>query len=232
MSDGIEIPVQVKILVQEIVKIEFEIQNNVQSIRQCEGPLSLLNDLNLKVKQKLHSLRQKVEGLEQVAFEQDKESDRLAILAAMQHHRKELSSLQASIRKANLASKAIIDKSEKDELLGGQASNVRNRTFSKENLAKTASNITQDLMSIARMMEGQVKQSEADMQILASSSAQVKDTQEEYKGLSGVIQTSKNLLNKYNRREVTDRLLIFFGLVLFFSTVLYILKKRLPIFGG
>jgi len=40
------------------------------------------------------------------------------------------------------------------------------RTFSKENLAKTASNITQDLMSIARMMEGQVKQSEADMQIL------------------------------------------------------------------
>ena len=66
----------------------------------------------------------------------------------------------------------------------------------------------------------------------AQSSSQVKDTQEEYKGLSGVIQTSKNLLNKYNRREVTDRLLIFFGLVLFFSTVLYILKKRLPIFGG
>ena len=61
MADGIEVPVQVKILVQEIVKIEFEIQNNVQSIRQCEGPLSLLNDLNLKVKQKLHSLRQKVE---------------------------------------------------------------------------------------------------------------------------------------------------------------------------
>lgn len=61
MADGIEVPVQVKILVQEIVKIEFEIQNNVQSIRQCEGPLSSLNDLNLKVKQKLHSLRQKVE---------------------------------------------------------------------------------------------------------------------------------------------------------------------------
>ena len=40
------------------------------------------------------------------------------------------------------------------------------RTFNKENLAKTSSNITQDLMSIARMMEGQVKQSEADMQIL------------------------------------------------------------------
>jgi len=61
MADGMDVPVQVKFLVQEIVKIEFEIQNNVQSIRQCEGSLSLLNDLNLKVKQKLHSLRQKVE---------------------------------------------------------------------------------------------------------------------------------------------------------------------------
>lgn len=61
MADGIEIPVQVKILVQEIVKNEFEIQNNVQRIRQCEGPLSVLNDLNLKVKQKVNSLRQKVE---------------------------------------------------------------------------------------------------------------------------------------------------------------------------
>lgn len=61
MADGIEVPVQVKIHVQEIVKVEFEIQNNVQSIRQCHGPLSLLNDLNLKVKQKINSLRQKVE---------------------------------------------------------------------------------------------------------------------------------------------------------------------------
>ena len=40
------------------------------------------------------------------------------------------------------------------------------RNFNKENLAKTASNITQDLMSIARMMESQVKQSEGDMQTL------------------------------------------------------------------
>lgn len=233
MADGIAIPVQVKIHVQEMVKTEFEIQNIIQDIRKCYGPLSLLNDINLKLKQKLNSLRQKVECLEQVAFEQDKESDRLAILAVMQHHRKELSNLQTSIRKANLDSKAIIDKSEKEELLGRQSSsNMRQRNFNKENLAKTASNITQDLRSIARMMESQVKQSEADMQTLASSSAQIKDTQDEYKGLSGIIQTSKNLLNKYNRREITDRLLIFFGLVLFFSTVLYILKKRLPIFGG
>lgn len=231
MADNSGIPVQARINIQEIVKIEFEVQNLVQDMKQCEGPQFVLNGLDLKVKQKMNSLKKKVESLEQVAIEQDKESDRLSILAAMQHHRKEISSLQVSIRKANLASKAIIDKNEKEELLGGKSSIVRQRNFSKENLAKTASNITQDLMSIARMMESRVKQSEEDMQMLASSSAQIKDTQEEFRGLTGIIQTSKNLLNKYNRREVTDRLLIFFGLVLFFSTVLYILKKRLPVFG-
>ncbi|XP_068708860.1 vesicle transport protein SEC20-like isoform X2 [Montipora foliosa] len=187
MVDNMEIPVQVKIHVQEIVKIEFEVQNLVQSIRLCEGPLGVLNDLDLKVKQKMKSLRQKVEGLEQLASEQDKESDRLSILAAMQHHRKEMLSLQGSIRKANLASRAFIDKSEKEELLGGKRSSIRQRNFSKENLAKTASNITQDLMSIARMMERQVKQNEADVQTLVSENIQttIMEGIANYGGLAG-----------------------------------------------
>lgn len=42
-------------------------------------------------------------------------------------------SLQVSIRKANLASKAIIDKNEKEELLGGKSSIVRQRyTYAKK----------------------------------------------------------------------------------------------------
>lgn len=61
MADNIEIPVQAKIHVQEIVKTEFEIQNLVQNIRQCQGPLNSLNDINLKVKLKVNSLRHKVE---------------------------------------------------------------------------------------------------------------------------------------------------------------------------
>lgn len=69
-----------------------------------------------------------------MATEQDKESDRLSILAAMQHHRKEISSLQVSIRKANLASKAIIDKNEKEELLGGKSSIVRQRYAKKKHV--------------------------------------------------------------------------------------------------
>ena len=41
------------------------------------------------------------------------------------------------------------------------------------------------------------------------------------------IDISTRLINKFGRREIVDKLLIIAGLVLFFSVVLYILKKRL-----
>ena len=59
------------------------------------------------------------------------------------------------------------------------------------------------------------------------SSGTLTDTHEEFKGMGGVIQTSRSLLTKYNRRELTDRLLIFLAVALFLATVLYILKKRI-----
>lgn len=67
MADG-NVPVQVKILVQEIVKIEFEIQNLVQEIRNCKGPLSSLDNLNFQVKKKLVSVRGKIEVHEEVKY--------------------------------------------------------------------------------------------------------------------------------------------------------------------
>lgn len=45
--------------------------------------------------------------------------------------------------------------------------------------------------------------------------------------MGGHIQHSHRLLTKYGRREFTDKLLIFLALVLFFGTVLYIMKKRI-----
>lgn len=45
--------------------------------------------------------------------------------------------------------------------------------------------------------------------------------------MTGTIHLGRKLILKYNRRELTDKLLIFLALALFLATVLYILKKRL-----
>ncbi|ERE69529.1 vesicle transport protein SEC20-like protein [Cricetulus griseus] len=101
------------------------------------------------------------------------------------------------------------------------------RKTTKESLAQTSSTITESLMGISRMMSQQVQQSEEAMQTLVSSSRTLLDANEEFKSMSGTIQLGRKLITKYNRRELTDKLLIFLALALFLATVLYIVKKRL-----
>ncbi len=60
-----------------------------------------------------------------------------------------------------------------------------------------------------------------------TSSTTVQETNEEFKNMTGTIHLGRKLILKYNRRELTDKLLIFLALALFLATVLYILKKRL-----
>ncbi|XP_004043061.1 vesicle transport protein SEC20 isoform X6 [Gorilla gorilla gorilla] len=164
--------------------------------------------------------------LEQLAKEQDKESEKQLLLQEVENHKKQMLSNQASWRKANLTCKIAIDNLEKAELLQG-GDLLRQRKTTKESLAQTSSTITESLMGISRMMAQQVQQSEEAMQSLVTSSRTILDANEEFKSMSGTIQLGRKLITKYNRRELTDKLLIFLALALFLATVLYIVKKRL-----
>ncbi|KAJ8266792.1 hypothetical protein GJAV_G00134740 [Gymnothorax javanicus] len=219
--------VHVRICGQEIIKYDLEIKALIQDIRDCPGPQSELMELNSKVKEKFGQLRLRIQNLEQLAKEQDKESDMLAIISETESHRKQMLSNQTAWRKANLACKLSIDRVEKDELLHGGDYAVRQRKTTKESLAQTSSDITESLMNISRMMSQQVQQSEETITTLATSSRTVLETNEEFKAMTGTIHLGRRLITKYNRRELTDKLLIFLALALFLSTVLYILKKRL-----
>ncbi|XP_053734932.1 vesicle transport protein SEC20-like isoform X1 [Synchiropus splendidus] len=219
--------VHVRICEQEILKYDLEIKALVQDIHQCSGPQSQLAALNTDVKQSFHLLRMRIQDLEQMAMEQDKELDKQELMGRVERHRKQMMSNQTAWRKANLACKLSIDNMEKQELLRGEDSVVRQRKLTKEGLAQTSSGITENLMSISRMMAQQVQQSEESMTTLATSSRTIQETNDEFKTMTGTIQLGRKLITKYNRRELTDKLLIFLALALFLATVLYILKKRL-----
>ncbi|XP_023700420.1 vesicle transport protein SEC20 [Paramormyrops kingsleyae] len=218
--------VHVGICGQEIIKYDLELKALIQDIGKCSGQSELM-DLNCKVKETFNQLRQRIQDMEHMAKEQDKESDVLAVLNETERHRKQMLSNQTAWRKANLACKLSIDNIEKDELFQGGDASVRQRKTTKESLAQTTSDITESLMNISRMMSQQVQQSEETMSSLATSSRTVLETHEEFKAMTGTIQLGRKLITKYNRRELTDKLLIFLALALFLATVLYILKKRL-----
>ncbi|XP_075712625.1 vesicle transport protein SEC20 [Rhinoderma darwinii] len=218
--------VHVEICHQEIVKYDLEIKALIQDIRECTGPISTLNDFNAQVKDKFRLLRLRIQDLEQMAKEQDKESDKQTLLKEMESHKKQMLSNQSVWRKANLSCKLAIDNAEKDELLEG-GDPTRQRKVTKENMAQSTCGITESLMSISRLMSQQVQQSEVTMHTLGTSSRTIQEANEEFKSMSGTIQLGRKLITKYNRRELTDKLLIFLALALFLGTVLYIVKKRL-----
>uniref|UniRef100_A0A4W5NKA9 BCL2 interacting protein 1 n=1 Tax=Hucho hucho TaxID=62062 RepID=A0A4W5NKA9_9TELE len=151
--------VHVRICGQEIIKYDLEIKALIQDIRECPGPQSVLMDFNSKVKEKLNQLRLRIQNMEQMAKEQDRETDKQAILGETESHRRQNLSNQTAWRKANLACKLSIDNLEKDQLLNGGDS-VRQRKATKESLVQTSGDITESLMSISRMMAQSVSQSE------------------------------------------------------------------------
>ncbi|XP_062309798.1 vesicle transport protein SEC20 [Osmerus eperlanus] len=219
--------VHVKICGQEIIKYDLEIKALIQDIRECPGPQAVLMDLNAQVKDKFNQLRLRIQNLEQMAKEQDRETDQQAILKETESQHRQMLSNQTAWRKANLACKLSIDMLEKDELLHGGDGNIRQRKATKKSLVQTSSDITESLMSISRMMSQQVMQSEDTIGTLSTSSRTVLETNEEFKNMTGTIHLGRKLILKYNRRELTDKLLIFLAMALFLATVLYILKKRL-----
>ncbi|XP_064603283.1 vesicle transport protein SEC20-like [Liolophura sinensis] len=219
--------VRVRVCLQEIVKLQLEITAFIQDIRECDGPLDRLMTINSEVRENLGNLKSKLQDLERMGNEQDKESDKQTILRDVQNHRKSMASTIVSLRQANLMANLAIDKKEKEDLLKG-STDVRKRNINnKESLVSSANSITESLMSLSKMMSGQVVQSQDTISSLESSSNTITGTREEFRSMSGHIQNSRKLLTKYNRREVTDKLLIFLALVFFFSTVLYIVKKRI-----
>ncbi|XP_055935259.1 vesicle transport protein SEC20-like [Argiope bruennichi] len=218
----------IRLIQQDIVKSDLQVKALVQDIRECKGPVEILNTLNMQVSEGMKSMKQAIEELELLAREQDKDSDKHNLLKDVEKYQKQYASNQFALRKANLATQALLDKQTKEELFERSTTAPRKRVRAdKESLSKQSSSITDNLLSIKNMMATQVKQSEESLHTLISSSGVVTDTREEFKTMGSIIHQSKTLLQKYGRREVTDKVLIVLAVIFFLTCVFYIVQKRL-----
>uniref|UniRef100_A0A8C2C4A0 BCL2 interacting protein 1a n=1 Tax=Cyprinus carpio TaxID=7962 RepID=A0A8C2C4A0_CYPCA len=169
----------------------------IAGCHECTGAQLKLADFSFQVKEKFNNLRRRIQDLEQMGKEQDKESDRYSI--------KTMLSCKTAWRKVSLACKLSIDWLEKDDLLNSEDMWIRHRKMSKESLTQTSCGITESLMSISRMMAQQVQQSEETM---TTSSRPVLETHEEFKAMTGTIQLGRKLIIIYNGKMACDVLLL------------------------
>lgn len=218
----------IRMIQQELVKADLKVKAFLQDIRECTGPVEVLNVLNMQVSENMKKMKVAIEELEIIAREQDKESNKTELLKEVDNYLKQYASNQFALRKANLACQALIDKQNKEELFERTSVVQRKRVRAdKESLAKQSSSITDGLVALNNMMAMQVKQSEESLHTLVSSSATVLDTKEEFKAMGSAIHQSKTLLQKYGRREVTDRVLIVLAVIFFVTCIIYVIQKRL-----
>ena len=82
-------------------------------------------------------------------------------------------------------------------------------------------------MELRSVLQQQVISSQHSTHTLVASSNQIAKTRTEMQGVGAAAQTASALISKYDRRELTDKVLIGTCLLLFFGVVFYIIQKRL-----
>jgi len=153
------------------------------------------------------------------------------IFEQLKVHEKEQQNLNDLFRKANIQSKSNLDKQrikEKEALLkGGEESQHIKEMNSKAAIMKTASDVTLRMRRTRQLISEEVQRSNVTMDVLAGSSKTIYNVRQEYGSLNNFIRSAKGLLTQIERREITDKLLILFGLVVFFLVVIFIMRKRM-----
>lgn len=140
--------------------------------------------------------------------------------------------LQA-FRKANISTMLEIEKLDKQELYEnaiGTETELRHRgttKHSRSSLIGQQDTVTDRMLSISRHLSETTQKSAATLETLVASSVNVKGTRDELQNTAGTITQSGKLLNKYGRRECTDKVLLFFAFAFFLACVIYIVQKRL-----
>lgn len=90
-----------------------------------------------------------------------------------------------------------------------------------------AQDVTESFMELRSMLQNQVRSSEASVHNLVASSSKISSTKIEMQAVGAAAKTSGALISKFERREMTDKVLIGACLLLYFGVVLYIIQKRL-----
>ncbi len=226
-------PLEVTEIQHELVKLNLQIKLVAEEFSGC-GDQFQMEAVNGRARNLLDLFRRRLKRLETLAREQVRPEDCRMLLRDVESHRTQLTACQAQFRQANLRCIADLQRVDKEELLSlsSQETTIRQRgatgvvNADASQMIRDSGKLTDDLSAISRQLAATVRRSAATVDELVESSQTVSDTRDEFHSMGAVIGQSRKLINKYGRRETTDRVLIFFAFAFFFACVFYVLRKR------
>ncbi|XP_050695997.1 vesicle transport protein SEC20-like isoform X2 [Eriocheir sinensis] len=223
--------VYLSVVRQDILKYDMMVKSLVQEIRELDGSQADLDDIGSLVRSRIAQLREQIEELKRLAQEEDNEDERCQLAEEAARSEKMLQDDHRAFRNALLAAQLTINQRSKDELLSKQPAegegegSVRQRR-TRELLLRDSSRLSEDLLTVTRLIQDNVQKSAHTVDTLVEGSQSLTSTHEELKTMGSVISQARKILNKYGRRENTDKLLIFLGLVFFLASCLVVVRNR------
>ena len=179
---------------------------------------------------KLAALRKCIERLDDYARDEGDQE----VFKEVDSHREQFSKTLQAFRKANISTMLEIEKVDKQELFAftPEKTELRKRlgnskSTTRSSLLSQQESVTERMLSISQHLSETTQKSAATLETLVQSSSSVEGTRDELLTTRGTISQSGKLLNKYGRRECTDKILIFFAFGFFLACVFYVVQKRL-----
>ncbi|KAM9962663.1 hypothetical protein ACTFIW_007442 [Dictyostelium discoideum] len=222
-----------KSIFKEINNIEYSIRDSFKSLSDCTSMLEIQN-LNTHIKSNLEKLNQLLKEANEKLYERNNTIEIEQSKKELQFHKEEYENLKVLQRKANLqTSKNLQEKYKQNKKLllsGSEKITQQSRFYSNQNskadLLKTSISLTDTLKRTRNFMNTQVSRSSDILHEINESSKIVDKTVNQQKEYENITTEGKSLLTKLKRRDMTDKLLIWFGLIVFLLVVVYILKVR------
>ncbi|KAJ7229143.1 Sec20-domain-containing protein [Mycena pura] len=205
---------------------EFQIPR----LRSCQGPLSLQQTLAAELREDVDTFARQIEALDVLVDDQRGSKNKRDLKAIVDDLSEKLVSLRRESRAALLSSKRTIDslsKSRREELLSSSAVSEKRNDKADDALMAASDDVTEAMQRTMALMQGELERSVHSAQILASSTATLRSTSSTHDTLTGVMDTSKQLISALQKSDWLDRVLIFAALSFFLLVVLFILKQRI-----
>ncbi|KAJ1965387.1 Vesicle transport protein S20 [Dimargaris xerosporica] len=223
--------------IETLGKNESELTQLIGALSAGVDSLQDQQDLSAIIREQHRNIHKVIQQLKTQAEELDRDADRQACLALLSDHEKHCTRTQQAIRQALLKSKQFLDRrarNERQELLKGasletvRANELRRRRAAEGSVVLGAANdVTESLRRTTQLMSSEIDHSLTNAAQLEESSTLVRSALGEHQTLSSLLRTSQLVISKLEQGDLTDRLLLLFGLIVFITVVLYILKKRL-----
>jgi len=218
-------------LVRELTGIRLTIDKQLSALGECPSS-GEASQINVAIQEDLRTYEKLLQELEEAAEVTDRETDRQKLQHKHRELVQELTELRKSLRQANEQCQEQIAKgndAQRRELLEGDGAVLQRRRAQTHRSAVEGFGAATDGMRQAQMMLNQeLDQSSETLMQMAKSSSVLKTTAKEHGVLSNQADRGKRLLTLFQRRAFTDKVLMYFGLLVFCASCSYVLYKRVP----